>query len=106
LRSTGSFYFHCDPHASHYVKVELDRVFGFGNFRNEIVWKRTNVHSDSKRWSDVGDRLLYYVKDARAGFVWNPLWMRHSAEYLASKYRHVDSDGRRYEPDNMTASSR
>jgi DNA modification methylase len=103
LKPSGSFYYHCDPHASHYVKVELDQVFGANNFRNEIVWKRTNVHSDSRRWSDVSDRILYYVKNARAGITWNPPWAAHSTEYLASKYRNVDPDGRRYELDNMTS---
>ena len=86
LKPTGSFYYHCDPHASHYVKVALDQVFGFSNFRNEIVWKRTNVHSDSKRWSDVSDRLLYYVKVVRSGFTWNPQWLALS-DYSGSRER-------------------
>ena len=50
LKPTGSFYLHCDPTASHYLKIALDVVFGKENFRNEIVWKRTSVHSDSKTW--------------------------------------------------------
>jgi len=103
LKPTGSFYLHCDPHASHYLKVMLDGVFGEGNFRNEVVWKRTNVHSDSKDWSEVSDRLLYYVKDAAAAYTWNPLYVEHSAEYVANKYRLADADGRPYMLDNMTS---
>ena len=103
LKPTGSFYYHCDPSASHYVKVELDRIFAVDNFRNEIVWRRTNAHSDSKKWSDVTDRLLYYIKDVRSGYTWNPQWMSHSPQYVADKYRYSDPDGRLYRLDNMTS---
>ena len=48
LKKTGSFYYHCDWHASHYVKVMLDRIFGENNFRNEIIWKRSDAHNDAK----------------------------------------------------------
>jgi site-specific DNA-methyltransferase (adenine-specific) len=82
LKDTGSIYLHCDPTTGHYLKVTMDAVFGPKNFRNEVVWKRTNVHSDSKRWSDVSDRLLYFVKDARAAYTWNPAWAGHDDEYL------------------------
>ena len=71
LKPTGSLYLHCDPTVSPSLKIVLDTIFGNRQFRNEIVWRRTNVHSDSKRWSDVSDRLLYYVKDVRQVFVWN-----------------------------------
>jgi site-specific DNA-methyltransferase (adenine-specific) len=103
LKQTGSLYLHCDPTAGHYLKVLLDAIFDPRNFRSEVVWKRTNVHSDSKRWSDVSDRLLYYVKDAQSRPIWNPPWTNHSAEYVASKYRYTDADGRRYRLDNMTS---
>jgi site-specific DNA-methyltransferase (adenine-specific) len=103
LKDTGSIYLHCDPTAGHYLKVVMDAVFGPKNFRNEVTWKRTNVHSDSKRWSDVSDRLLYYAKDSRSPPVWNPPWGGHTAEYIEGKYRYVDSDGRRYRLDNMTS---
>ena len=103
LKDTGSLYLHCDPTASHYLKVLLDAVFGPQNFRSDITWKRTNVHNDSKAWSAVADTLLYYVKDARRPFVWNAIRVDHSAEYLASKYRYRDPDGRVYRLDNMTS---
>jgi DNA modification methylase len=105
LKPTGSFYLHCDPHASHYLKVMLDGVFGETNFRNEVVWKRTNVHSDSKRWSDVSDRLLYYVKDNASAFAWNPLYSDLSAEHVESKYRMTDPDGRHFTLSDMTSPS-
>ena len=62
LKSTGSLYLHCDPTASHYLKMLLDAVFGRGNFRNEIVWQRTSAHNDPKRFGRICDRLLYVVK--------------------------------------------
>lgn len=103
LKPTGSLYLHCDPTASHYLKVVLDAIFGAVNFRSDITWKRTNVHNDSKSWSAVADTLLYYVKDARQPFTWNPPMAGHSEEHLASKYRHRDADGRRYTLSDMTS---
>ena len=50
LKDTGSIYVHCDPTASHYLKLLMDAVFGQGNFRNEITWRRTTAHSDSTRY--------------------------------------------------------
>src|SRR5271166_3177645 len=60
LKPTGSLYLHCDPTASHYLKILLDAIIGADNFRNEIIWKRTTTHSDSKTWSRVSDTLLFY----------------------------------------------
>ena len=59
LKPTGSLYLHCDPTASHYLKILLDAIFGPVNFRTEIVWKRTSVHSDSRTWSRVSDTVLF-----------------------------------------------
>jgi site-specific DNA-methyltransferase (adenine-specific) len=101
LKPTGSLYLHCDPTASHYLKLLLDAVFGVGQFRNEIVWKRTTTHSDSKTWSRVHDVLLFYTKGEH--FTWNTPRDPHSEEYLASKYRYDDGDGRLYMLDNMTS---
>ncbi|MDQ2949128.1 MAG: site-specific DNA-methyltransferase, partial [Acidobacteriota bacterium] len=103
LKPTGSIYLHCDTTASHYLKLIMDAVFGPTNFRSEITWKRTNVHSDSKDWSDVSDILLYYVRDASSDFTWNPIHLKHSDAYVADKYTHEDADGRRYQLDNMTS---
>jgi len=62
LKSTGSLYLHCDPTASHYLKLLTDAIFGPTNFRNEIVWKRTNARSTDQRWPRVHDVLLFYSK--------------------------------------------
>lgn len=59
LKPTGSIYLHCDPTASHYIKVMMDGIFGHQNFRNEIIWKRTSAHSGAKRYGPVHDVLLF-----------------------------------------------
>lgn len=67
LKATGSLYLHCDPVASHYLKIILDVIFGPTNFRNEIVWKRTDSHNDaSKQFGRTSDRLLLYMKTSGA----------------------------------------
>lgn len=101
LKPDGSLYLHCDPTASHYLKILLDGIFGFDRFQNEIIWKRTTTHSDSKTWSRVADNILFYTKGK--AFTWTVPREVHSAEYLQSKYRHDDGDGRRYMLDNMTS---
>jgi len=62
LKPSGSIYLHCDPTASHYLKILMDAVFESGNFRNEIVWQRTTAHSSAKRFAPIHDILLYYQK--------------------------------------------
>jgi site-specific DNA-methyltransferase (adenine-specific) len=101
LKPTGSLYLHCDPTASHYLKVMLDAIFGFERYRNEIIWKRTTTHSDSKTWSRVADTILFYTKGK--SFTWNVPREAHSDAYLSKKYRHKERDGRVYRLDNMTS---
>jgi site-specific DNA-methyltransferase (adenine-specific) len=101
LKPTGTLYLHCDEVASHYLKLVLDAVFGPARFKTEVIWQRTNVHSDSKHWSDVRDSIFCYTKGESA--TWHAQHARYSEEYLASKYRFVDADGRRYQLDNMTS---
>jgi len=101
LKLTGSLYLHCDPSASHYLKLVLDAIFGPKLFRNEIVWKRTNVHSDSRTWSRVSDTIFFYTKGST--FTWNPIYQAHSEKYVDDKYEAVDEAGRRYALDNMTS---
>ncbi|MCC6821270.1 MAG: restriction endonuclease [Verrucomicrobia subdivision 3 bacterium] len=102
LKPTGSLYLHCDPTASHYLKLLLDAVMGQNNYRSEIIWKRTTTHSDSKRWSANNDTILFYSKTD--DFTWNPLYAEHGEEYVADKYRFDDNDGRgAYTLDNMTS---
>ena len=69
LKPTGSLYLHCDPTASHYLKVLLDMVFGAENFRNEIIWKRTFAHGSPNRWGSIHDVIHFYTKSD--SFLWN-----------------------------------
>lgn len=95
LKPTGSLYLHCDPTASHYLKVLLDAVFGGQNFRNEIIWKRTTSHSDARsRYGDQTDTLLFYGKSSKTTF--HVPFRPYSEEYLKSHYSNVDIDGRRF----------
>jgi len=95
LKPTGSLYLHCDPTASHYLKLLLDGVFGPLQFRTEIVWKRTSAHSNSRRnFADVHDVILLYSKSGR--FVHNEAFTPYSQEYIAEHFVHVDPDGRRF----------
>src|SRR5665647_3645011 len=64
LKPTGSLYLHCDPTASHYLKLLLDAVFGPENFLSEVIWKRTGTHSSALRWGPVHDVILCYARDA------------------------------------------
>jgi len=92
LKKTGSFYYHCDWHASHYVKVMLDQIFGENQFQNEVVWQRTSSHSDSKKWPHIHDTIFFYAK-GRA-FTWNPVYLAHDPEYVEKFYRFEDARGR------------
>jgi site-specific DNA-methyltransferase (adenine-specific) len=92
LKATGTIYLHCDPTASHYLKLLMDAVFGPVNFRNEVVWKRTSAHSGSKRWGPVHDTILMYTKTAR--YCWNAVYQRYSEDYVEQFYRFEDKAGR------------
>lgn len=100
LRSSGSLYLHCDPTASHYIKVMMDGIFGHQNFRSEIIWKRTSAHSSAKRYGPVHDVLLYYTMSDR--FTWNPQYGEYDQSYLDAFYTHVDPDGRRWRRSDLT----
>ena len=100
LKSTGSIYLHCDPTASHYIKIMMDAIFGHENFRNEITWQRTESHNTADRYGNIADILLYYAKSSNA--TWNPQHQDYGEAQL-SRFRHADSDGRRYKLENLTA---
>jgi len=87
LKPTGSIYLHCDPTASHYLKLLMDAVFGPRAYRSEITWKRAYVHSDSHDWSAVSDALLYYVRDEASDFTWNLLYLPHTEGYVGQARR-------------------
>ncbi len=91
LRNTGSIYLHCDPTASHYIKVIMDGVFGHKNFRSEIIWKRTGAHGGSKRWGPVHDTILFYTKSDK--YTWNRVFQEYDAGYLDKFYRLSDKRG-------------
>ena len=84
LRHDGSLYVHCDPAASHYLKLLLDHIFGLDNFRNEIIWKRTHAHSSSRRYGPVHDTLLFYSKSAE--YIWNPIFTQYQDSYLEKHF--------------------
>lgn len=92
LASTGSLYLHCDPHASHYLKVMLDAEFGQSNFRSEVIWKRTTAHNSAKRYGPVHDSLFFYSKSGT--YTWVPQYTAYSDKYVESKYRFTDHLGR------------
>ena len=105
LKPTGSIYLHCDPTASHYLKILMDTVFGKQNFKNEVVWRRYGSHNDvgqgSRHFGRVHDLLLYYVKDRESR--WNQVFVPLSESYVASTYRLSDPDtGRRFTTTPLT----
>jgi DNA modification methylase len=105
LKPTGSLYLHCDPTASHYLKLLLDAVFGPEQFRSEIIWKRTTAHSDTaqgrRQHGRVHDLLFFYTKGDK--WTWNPLYTSYDPEYVASKYRYVEPEtGRLYRLGDLT----
>lgn len=96
LKPTGSLFLHCDPVASHYLKILLDSIFGPTNFRNEIIWKRTFAHGNvTKRLGDVTDTILYYAKSANPK--WNQPFKLLSPEETEAKYPNRDPNGRRWQ---------
>ena len=105
LKPTGSLYLHCDPTASHYLKVLLDTVFGKSRYMSEISWKRSSAHNDStqgrRNLGHIRDVIYFYTKTA--DYTWNPIFSAYDPEYVADNYRHKDADGRLFQKDNLTA---
>jgi DNA modification methylase len=101
LRPTGSLYLHCDPTASHYLKLLLDSAFGPNGFLSEVCWKRTGSHSSARRWGPVHDTLLAYVRQPGRQ-TWNRPYRPHSEKHLARHYRKQDESGRKYELGELT----
>ena len=109
LKPTGSFYLHCDPTASHYLKLVLDAVFcgQGGDYRNELIWKRKagrgETNNEAIRFGVSHDIIMFYVKSKDT-----TLKRQHranSAAYLETKFTHYDGNGRRYRLDNLTSPS-
>lgn len=104
LRPTGSLYLHCDPTASHYLKLLLDAVFDARNFRSEIVWRRTSAHGTSKRWPALHDVILFYGRTPAATF--RPLRVPADEGWLEREYRFDDERGRYSRADLTAAGTR
>ena len=100
LKPTGSLYLHCDPTASHYLRMLLDGIFGQENFRNEIVWKRTSSHNDAGRCGNVHDVILFYAKSDSA--TWNKVFQKYDPDYVEKYYRYKEEDGRRFMSGDLT----
>jgi adenine specific DNA methylase Mod len=105
LKSTGSLYLHCDPTASHYLKMLLDTVFGVKNFRNEIMWKRYSSHNDSsqgtKHFGRIHDVILFYSKTDKP--TWTQTFMPYDPLYVEESYKHIEGNtGRRYTTSPLT----
>jgi adenine specific DNA methylase Mod len=94
LKPGGSIYLHCDPNASHYLKLLMDAIFEPENFRNEIVWKRTSGHSDAKRFGRAHDVILFYGNSTDV--MWNEVYQPYDESYVEQYYRYKDPDGRRF----------
>jgi DNA modification methylase len=103
LAPAGSIYVHCDWHAGHYLKVLMDEIIGYENFRNEVVWKRSSAHSDSgqgaKHLGRLHDTLLYYTLSEDAPL--EPVYKPYDEKYIRENYKHRDPDGRVYRIDNI-----
>jgi DNA modification methylase len=104
LKTTGSIYLHCDPTATHYLKMLMDSIFGGQNYRNEISWRRTSAHANvGQRYAAVQDRLLFYSKSEK--WTWNQPYIPYSAEYIESHYSQKEpGTNRRFTTRDLTAS--
>jgi len=107
LKPTGSLYLHCDPTASHYLKILLDAIFGVECFRAEIIWKRSSAHNDAKQGAKqpgrIHDILLFYSKSS-SEWLWNPVFTPYDESYVESNYNHIEpKTGRRFKSTDLTA---
>ncbi len=105
LNPIGSLYLHCDPTASHYLKLILDTIFGPQNFRSEIVWRRTSAHSDTKQghvihMGRIHDVIFFYTKSDAV--YRTELYQPYDEDYVKTFYRYTDPDGRRYRLGDLT----
>jgi DNA modification methylase len=105
LKPAGSLYLHCDPTASHYLKILLDAVFGKTNYRNEIAWKRSSAHNDGKQgrrqYGRVQDIIFFYTKSHM--WAWNQNFSDYSEDYLREFYKYTEEGtGRRYRLGDLT----
>ncbi len=105
LKPTGSLYLHCDPTASHYLKILIDAIFDPRNFRTEIIWKRSSAHSDTKQgrrqYGRIHDTIFFYTKGDQ--WTWNPLYTPYDPSYVEDFYKYVEpGTGRRFRLGDLT----
>ena len=91
LKPTGSIYLHCDPTASHYIKIMMDGIFGQENFRSEVIWKRTSAHSSAKKWGPIHDIILFYTMSDK--YTWNNVTQPLDEKYKNDFYKSKDDFG-------------
>lgn len=106
LKPTGSIFLHCDWHADAYIRVEiLDKIFGYGNFRGHIIWKRSSAHNDAKQGrkalGNISDTIWYYSKSEN--YTFNTLFTAYSQDYVEEFYKYQDDNGRRFRLSDLTA---
>jgi len=96
LKSTGSLYLHCDPTASHYLKLLLDAVFGPERFVSEIIWKRTHSHGDPQRkYGAITDAIFLYSRSDE--YTFRPQYRPFEPDYIEKTFTSIDPDGRRWQ---------
>ena len=101
LKKTGSLYLHCDPTASHYLKLGLDAVFGKTGFKSEISWRRTDNHNAARRYGPIHDVIFFYTKSST--YTWNRVVVRdYTKDEIQSKFPQVDSKKRRWAKADLT----
>jgi adenine-specific DNA-methyltransferase len=103
LSDKGCLYVHLDAHIGHYVKLILDEIFGLENFRNEIIWKRSDAHGNigqgAKHYGPVHDTIFFYSKTEN--IIWNLQYTELDQNYVEQFYRYTDEKGRKYKLDNL-----
>ncbi len=107
LKPTGSIFLHCDWHANAYIRVFiLDKIFGANNYKNEIIWKRTTTHNDSKQgakhFGRVLDSIFLYAKNYKLA-KFNTIFDDYTQEYLANTYNKIDENGRKFKASDLSA---
>ena len=102
LRPTGSLYLHCDPTASHYLKVVMDAIFATEAFENEIIWRRQNAKGLAfTRFASNHDVILKYSKSKDR--VWHPQYKEHDPDYIENFYKYIEPEtGRKYTLADLT----
>lgn len=105
LKNTGTLYLHCDPTASHYLKIIMDAIFGSAHFQNEIVWRRTstvkgNTGQGARHFGRNADRILVYTKSRE--YTFNQIYQPYSADYIKDKFSYVEPEtSRRFQTVSM-----